>query len=138
MERVCQDQDPDTWTGVTSDLNQDNDVHCESDVTDSDDEVEAENPIAVQLETNNKRSFNNINCMTPTFGPDIETHELLIIAPGEGNKPVSVSKEPNWEGMAFPGLFPDGKGTFNNPSTPHSVPISAKKYINACLLSSDS
>ena len=35
-------------------------------------------------------------------GPDISSSEIVNIAPGDGQIPVSFTPEPNWEALAFP------------------------------------
>ena len=39
--------------------------------------------------------------------------EIVNIAPGEGQIPVSFTSEPNWEGLAFPKDYSTGKNHFN-------------------------
>ena len=34
-------------------------------------------------------------------GPNISPSEIINIAPGEGQIPVSLTLEPNWEALAF-------------------------------------
>ena len=34
--------------------------------------------------------------------PNISSSEIVNIAPGEGQIPVSFTSEPNWEALAFP------------------------------------
>ena len=69
-------------------------------------------------------------------GPEIKTNQILNLAPGEGGTPLSVTKEPHWESMAFPYLFPTAKNTYHT-DTPRPTKITAKQYINARLLCSD-
>ena len=35
-------------------------------------------------------------------GPNISPSEIVNIAPGKGQIPVSFTSEPNWETLAFP------------------------------------
>ena len=67
-------------------------------------------------------------------GPDISVDDVVNIAPGEGQIPVSFTSEPNWEALAFPKEYSIGKGHFNDD---REIPITPSKYIHARLKSSD-
>ena len=58
------------------------------------------------------------------------------IAPGQGETPLSMLTDKNAEGMAFPTLFPHGKGMFTD-SRQYEDKLSHKDYANVRLLSSD-
>ena len=40
-------------------------------------------------------------------------NEIVNIAPGEGQIPVSFTSEPNWEALAFPKDYSTGRNHFN-------------------------
>ena len=46
-------------------------------------------------------------------GPDISPSEIVNIAPGQGQIPVSFTSEPNWEVLAFPKGYSTGRNHFN-------------------------
>lgn len=103
-------------------------------ITDSEDEVEKDVPEDIVEELNFKRSLNSVTCLYPDEGPSVTSEKILNIAPGEGRTPTSVFYQKDWETLAFPTLFPDGKNTYHEN---RAVQISPKKYVNARLLSSD-
>ena len=63
-------------------------------------------------------------------GPNISAEDVVNIAPGEGQIPVSVSSEPDWEALAFPKDYSTGKNHFNEK---RQFPITPSKYIHARL-----
>ena len=101
---------------------------------DSEDEVENDNPENIKEELILRKSLNTSTCLYPKEGPSIKTNEILNIAPGEGQVPTHIFYEKDWEALAFPYLFPSGANTFN---VSRETKLTAKKYINARLLSSD-
>lgn len=129
---------------INSPLDLDKDVHlfnkpgtqkvAEEVITDSEDEVEKDVPEDIVEELNFKRSLNSVTCLYPDEGPSVTSEKILNIAPGEGRTPTSVFYQKDWETLAFPTLFPDGKNTYHEN---RAVQISPKKYVNARLLSSD-
>ena len=141
-------EDPEFWNIISKDLTSKeinthnekgttSDLICEEtlgksleteSIIDSDDEIEDENPPHIRLENSLKRTINTATCLYPKEGPNINTNELLHIAPGEGKKPTNIYYEKNWEAMAFPTLFPLGTNTFNEQREKN---ITVKKYINA-------
>ena len=46
-------------------------------------------------------------------GPNISANEIINIAPGEGQIPVSFTSEPNWEALTFVKEYSTGKYHFN-------------------------
>ena len=64
--------------------------------------------------------------------PNTVEKENLIVAPGQGKRPVSVFNDKFWEEMAFLFLFPDGKFGYK---VERDIPISPVKYFNQKLLS---
>ena len=57
-------------------------------------------------------------------GPIISPSEIVNIAPGEGQIPVSFTSEPNWEALAFPKDYSTGRNHFNPllPNVPFWFP----------------
>ena len=64
-------------------------------------------------------------------GPSVFTAQVLNIAPGEGQIPVSFTTESNWEALAFPKDFPYGRFHFGD--TTREMPITPSQYIRARL-----
>ncbi|KAJ8310445.1 hypothetical protein KUTeg_012310 [Tegillarca granosa] len=103
-------------------------------VTDSEDEIEEAALLEIQEHLAHSRSMNNETCLQSQDGNKIQASDVINIAPGEGQVPVSTFREPEWEAIAFPKLFHDGKHTYN---TTRSVKLTTKKYINVRLLNID-
>merc|ERR1712142_1374128 len=67
-------------------------------------------------------------------GPRITSDQIVEIAPGEGQIPISYSTEPNWEPLAFVKHFSEGKFGYNYQREKY---ISPTKYIHSRLKSCD-
>ena len=65
-----------------------------------------------------------------THGPEVTSEKIIEVAPGEGQIPISIYKEKNWEAMAFVKQYSEGKFHFN---TERPTKISVSKYIHARL-----
>ena len=63
-------------------------------------------------------------------GPNISPSEIVNIAPGEVQIPVSFTSEPNWEALAFPKDCSTGKNHLNEN---REIPIPPSKYVHARL-----
>ena len=63
-------------------------------------------------------------------GPNISPSEIVNIAPGQGQIPVSFTSEPNWEALAFPKDYSTGTNHFNQE---REIPITPSKYVHARL-----
>ena len=63
-------------------------------------------------------------------GPNTSSSEIVNIAPGEGQIPVSFTSEPNWEAFAFPKEYSTGINHFNED---RDNPITSSKYVHARL-----
>lgn len=59
-------------------------------------------------------------------GPCVSQNQIVNIAPGEENIPVSFSWEPNWEALTFPKEYASGKNHINEARV---VPITPYKSI---------
>ena len=99
-----------------------------SDQANSDDDVEG----------NDKYKERELIKCSPTFptvlynvdGPNISPSEIVNIASGEGQIPVSLTFEPNWEALAFPKDYSTGRNHFNEE---RETPITPSKYVHAKL-----
>lgn len=67
-------------------------------------------------------------------GTNVRPGEVLNIAPGENQIPVSFTQEPDWEALAFVKEFPLGTGHFNEE---RDVRITPSQYVHARLKSAD-
>ena len=63
-------------------------------------------------------------------GPNICPSEIVNIAPGEGQIPISFTPEPNWEALAFPKDYSTVRIHFNDE---REIPITPSKYVHAKL-----
>ena len=63
-------------------------------------------------------------------GPNISPGEIVNIAPGEGQIPVSFTSEPNWEALTFLKDYFTRRNHFNEEG---EVPITLSKYVHARL-----
>ena len=62
--------------------------------------------------------------------PNISPNEIVNIAPGEGQIPVSFTSEPNWGALAFPKDYSTGRNHFNEE---REIPITPSKYVHTRL-----
>ena len=60
-------------------------------------------------------------------GPNTSSSEIVNIAPGEGQIPVSFTSEPNWEAFAFPKEYSTGISHFNED---RDNSITPSKYVH--------
>lgn len=131
------DSDEDTQDeieiGQLSDTQTNIDEHS-GDIIDSEDEVDNDNPLDIVEDLSFKWSLDSTTCLYPKFGPPVPGNKILNIAPGEGQVPVSMFYQDHWETLAFPTLFPSGKGLFHED---RQIKISPKKYVISRLLSKD-
>ena len=63
-------------------------------------------------------------------GPNISPNEIVNIASGEGQIPVSFTLEPNWAALAFPIDYSIGRNHFNEE---RETPITSSKYVHTRL-----
>ena len=73
------------------------------------------------------------NGMHNIDGPNISSSEIVNIAPGEGQIPVSLTSEPNWEALAF---FKECS-TGRNFNEDRDHPITPSKSVHARLRGCD-
>ena len=105
-EDVSEESDPVLWTILT-----DENAKPQDNETDSDDEIEG-NDHAYEKE----KRLSSVPFPTALHnvdGPNISTDKIVNIAAGEGQIPVSLTSEPNWEALAFPKDYSTGKNHTN-------------------------
>ena len=122
---VSKDNDPETWDMLTNP-----NAACENYETDSDEELERNGRELEKKTTTNAFP----TALQNKEGPEIDTNEILNIAPGEGQIPVSVRSEPDWEALAFPKEFSTGDFHYNHPRDIKITPI---QYVQTRLKCSD-
>ena len=115
-------------------INNNNNIYNESNITDSEEELNNQIPEHIRTEQELNKSIHNNTCIYPKEGPTVQSNQEMQIAPGEGQIPTNTYQTKNWEALTFPTLFPNGENTFN---TKRPIPISVQKYINVRLLSKD-
>ena len=81
------------------------------DQTDSDDDIEGNDKFKERELKESSSHFQTV--MYNVDGPNICPNEIVNIAPGEGQVPVSFNLEPNWEALAFPEDYSTGRNHFN-------------------------
>ena len=94
---VSEQSDPEFWKLLTSDNAKEFNI---DDQTDSDDDIEVNNKL-----TESKMKMSSLPFPTVMHNidvPNISSSEIVSIAHGEGQIPVSFTSEPNWEAFAFP------------------------------------
>ena len=137
-ETFSAQHNPEFWTCITNqEQNMSTNSNSSSDsehISDSEDEVDESDPPEILELLRQKASVNSTTCFQPFSGPEVRTKDILNLAPAEGQRPVSHYREPNWEAMAFPKLFPSGKNTLNSQ---RNVKISPKQYFKSRLLHKD-
>ena len=108
-EQISKDYDPEFWDMLTNNHIEIYDVNLKAnsgDESDSDtDDIEIYEKSQVPLPT----------VVHQTDGPNITTNQILNIAPGEGQRPVSNFTEPNWEALDFVKQYSQGEFHYNSP-----------------------
>ena len=70
------------------------------DQSDSDDDIEGNDKFKERELKESSSSFPT--AIDDVDGPNMSPSEIVNIAPGKGQIPVSFTSEPNWETLAFP------------------------------------
>ena len=127
-ENLSKESDPELWDLLTNE----NAKPDKADLIDSDEEIEG-NDHALEREKRDTTIpyptvLHNID------GMSVRPGEILNIAPGEGQIPVSFTSEPDWEPLAYPKEFPLGKGHFNDEK---QVRITPSQYVHTRLKCAD-
>ena len=94
---VSEQSDPEFWKLLTNDNAKEFNI---DDQTDSDDDTEGNNKLKESKMKMSSLPF--LMVMHNIDVPNISSSEIVNIAPGEGQIPVSFTSEPNWEALAFP------------------------------------
>ena len=98
------------------------------DQSDSDDDIEGNDKFKERELKESSSSFPT--AMYNVDGPNISPSEIVNIAPGKGQIPVSFTSEPNWETLAFPKDYCTVRNHFNEE---REIPIAPSKYVHARL-----
>ena len=130
-EQISETSDEELW-GLLTNKNAKNDNGNNSE-TDSDEEIDG-NDTSKEKEKKEKSQVPHPTVLHSNDGPTITSEQILNLAPGEHQIPVSTYSEPNWEALAFVKHYSEGKFHYN---TERSVKITPSKYIHARLKSCD-
>ena len=132
-EHFNEQSDPVLWKLLT-DKNTDKNAgeSNSNDQNDSDDDIEGNDKFKEREFNQSFLPFSTV--MYNVDGPNISPSEIDYIALGEGQIPVSLTLEPNWETLAFPKDYSTGRNHFNEE---REIPITLSKYVHARLKSCD-
>ena len=124
-EELSQQSDPLLWKRLADKNAKESNSR---DQTDSDDDIEGNDKFK-------ERELKESSSPFPTGmhnvdGSNIFPSEIVNIAPGEGQTPVSFTSELNWEALAFPKDYSTGRNYFNEQK---EIPITPSKYLHARL-----
>ena len=125
---LCNEDGPTISSDKVARLLTGNNSNPEDDETENYDDVEDNND---DDDSPHATTSSNIDIDEPST---ISSDEVVNIAPCENRIPVSTYSEPDFEALAFPRQFPEGKNHFNQE---RDVNISVTKYLHARLKSSD-
>ena len=120
---VNEQSDPELWKLLTNEK-----TECDSDndkEIDSDDEMQADDNMQEKKKRHSSVPFPTV--LHNIDGPNVAPSQVLNIAPGEGQIPVSFTSEPDWEALCFPKLYPTGTNHFNQE---REVRITVSKYLH--------
>ena len=96
-EDLSEQSDPVLWKPLTDKKAQEsNNINQ----LDSDDDIEGNNKFKERELKESSSHFPTV--MYNVDGPNISPNEIVNIATGEGQTPVSFTSEPNWKAPAFP------------------------------------
>ena len=122
---ISEQSDPELWKLLTD---KDAKNIKNDDETDSDDDIDGNDN---DKEKELKMSADPYpTVMHNIDGPNISASEIVNIAPGEGQIPVSFTSEPDWEALAFPKDYSTGK---NHYGEDRKVKLTPSKYVHARL-----
>ena len=99
-----------------------------SDEIDSDDDIDGNDKVKERELKESSLPFPAI--MYNIDGPNISSSEIVNIAPGEGQIPVSFTLEPYWEALAFLKDYSTRRNHFNEE---RETPITPSKYLHVRL-----
>ena len=95
-ENVSKHSDPELWNILTNN-NSENPERDEQ--TDSDGDIEGNDKVKENVKKMPSVPYPTV--MHKINGPNISANEIVNIAPGKGQIPVSFTSEPNWESLSF-------------------------------------
>ena len=124
-KNVSEQSDPEFWKLMTNDNSKEFSIDHQ---TDSDDDIEGNNKLKEREMKMSSLPFPTV--MHNIDGPNISSSEIVNIAPGEGQIPVSFASEPNWEALAFPKEYSTGINHFNED---RDNPITPSNYVHTRL-----
>ena len=124
-EDLSEQSDPELWRLLTD---ENTTSSKNDDQTDSDDNIEGNNHLKEKERKMSSVPYPTV--MHNIDGPNISPSEIVNIAPGEGQIPVSFTSEPDWEALSFPKDYSTGKNHYNEERKVH---ISPSKYVHARL-----
>ena len=163
--RSWQDADNDLYKGVfvneddnaismesdkerNSTENQMSDSNCDSAQLDSTNDCDSDNSDTAKKNNTNEIEKEDLialeqNCKLRDLPYDTclqnelpeEANQVFSIAPGEGNKPIPLLTDTQFEELANPDKFPYGDGGFAD--TERDTKLTLRKYVNARLLDQD-
>ena len=125
MGTVSQRSDPELWNLLTDENAK---SQQSDDQTDSDENIDGNDPIKEKQK--NMSAVPHPTVMHNIDGPNISTSEIVNIAPGEGQIPVSFTSGPNLEALAFERNYSTGENNYNEE---RKVRITPSKYVHARL-----
>ena len=99
-----------------------------SDQIDSDDYIGGKDKFKERVLKESSSPFQTV--MYNIDGPNISSSEIVNIAHGKSQIPVSFASKPNWEAFAFPKDYSTGRNLFNEE---REIPITPSKYVHARL-----
>ena len=123
---VSRRSDPELWKLLTDENAENNDSN--DDLIDSDDEID-DNDHAKEKEQRISSGLHP-TVLHNVDGPNISSSDIVNIAPGENQIPVSFTSEPDWEALAYPREFSTGINHYNQD---REVKITPVKYVHARL-----
>ena len=124
-KNISEQSDPEFWKLLTNDNGKEFNI---DDQTNSDDDIEGNNKLKEREMKMSSLPFPTV--MHNVDGPNISSSEIVNIAPGESQIPVSFTSEPNWEALAFSKEYSTGINHFNED---RDNPITPSKYVHARL-----
>ena len=99
-----------------------------SDQIDSDDYIGGKDKFKERVLKESSSPFQTV--MYNIDGPNISSSEIVNIARGKSQIPVSFASKPNWEAFAFLKDYSTGRNLFNEE---REIPITPSKYVHARL-----
>ena len=130
-ENITKDADPELWDMLTNEkpdkklIANNKKYDC---LTDSDDDMDIDdNDIDFSAKKQENQSSLFPTVMHEKDGPSISVNQVVNVAPGEGQIPVSFKSEPDWEALCYIKEYPTAKNHFN---VEREVPITVSKYIH--------